>query len=145
VEMVARCAARVRIEAPLLSHFGRTALLRPGIVFGLAAFSEKHIRRAVRNLRRALHAPKFPGIVRRRLDTSSTTIHPPNELGSYERPSFRACVTNGELLQPAEANGFDVFLTGSRTQSMSRTFPREGSRLSLFCHSARNRRRAVHA
>jgi hypothetical protein len=71
---VACFAARAGIEAPLLSRFGRTALLRPGIVFGFAPFSEKQIRRAVRRLRRALEAAIRPGIIRRLLNSSATPI-----------------------------------------------------------------------
>jgi GntR family transcriptional regulator / MocR family aminotransferase len=53
-QVVADCATRAGIEVPLLSQFGRTALLRPGVLFGFAAFSEKQIRRAVGKLRRRL-------------------------------------------------------------------------------------------
>jgi GntR family transcriptional regulator / MocR family aminotransferase len=73
-QLVASCAARAGIEAPLLSQFGRTALLRPGIVFGFAPFSEKQIRRAVGHLRRALEAAIRPGIVRRLLNSSAAPI-----------------------------------------------------------------------
>lgn len=71
-QFVADSAARAGIEAPLLSRFGRTALLRPGIVFGFAAFSEKQIRRAVRKLRRALQTATRPGVIRRLLHSSAT-------------------------------------------------------------------------
>lgn len=57
-QVVANAATSAGIELPLLSHFGRTALLRPGVVFGFAGFSEKQIRRAVRRLRRALQSKK---------------------------------------------------------------------------------------
>lgn len=64
---LAGCAAAAGIELPLLSSFGRTALVRPGVVFGFAAFSEKQIRSAVRKLARALRAATRPGFVDRLL------------------------------------------------------------------------------
>jgi GntR family transcriptional regulator / MocR family aminotransferase len=64
---LAGCAAAAGIELPLLSSFGRTALVRPGVVFGFAAFSEKQIRSAVRKLARALRAATRPGLVDRLL------------------------------------------------------------------------------
>lgn len=67
-QVVAECAARAGVELPVLSCFGRTALLRPGVVFGFAAFSEKQIRRAVRKLRRALEGSMRPRLVSRLFD-----------------------------------------------------------------------------
>jgi GntR family transcriptional regulator / MocR family aminotransferase len=66
-EMVADCAAAAGVELPLISSFGRTALVRPGVVFGFAAFPEKQIRSAVRKLARALRAATRPGFVDRLL------------------------------------------------------------------------------
>ena len=57
-QAVANCAETAGVELPLLSKFGHTALMRPGVVFGFAAFSEKQIRRAVRRLRSALRSKK---------------------------------------------------------------------------------------
>ena len=54
--VVAHCAAAAGVELPLLSSFGRTALMRPGVVFGFASFSEKQIRRAVQKLGGALRS-----------------------------------------------------------------------------------------
>jgi DNA-binding transcriptional MocR family regulator len=54
--VVACCAAEEGVELPMLSSFGRTALMRPGVVFGFAAFSEKQIRSAAQKLGRALRS-----------------------------------------------------------------------------------------
>ena len=59
-QVVAHCAAAAGVDLPLLSSFGRTALMRPGVVFGFAAFSEKQIRRAVQKLGRRLRASMRP-------------------------------------------------------------------------------------
>jgi GntR family transcriptional regulator / MocR family aminotransferase len=55
--VVLACAATAGIELPLVSSFGKTALVRPGVVFGFASFSEKMIRQAVRTLGQALRSP----------------------------------------------------------------------------------------
>jgi DNA-binding transcriptional MocR family regulator len=55
--VVSACAAAAGIELPLVSSFGKTALVRPGVVFGFASFSEKMIRQTVRTLGQALRSP----------------------------------------------------------------------------------------
>jgi GntR family transcriptional regulator / MocR family aminotransferase len=62
--VVANCAAAAGVELPLLSSFGRTALMRPGVVFGFASFSEKQIRRAVKKLARSLRSKAGSRITR---------------------------------------------------------------------------------
>lgn len=59
-ERVASSAAQAGIELPLLSNFGKTALVRPGVVFGFAAFSEKVIRQTVKSLGEILRGPQMP-------------------------------------------------------------------------------------
>ena len=66
-EMVAKCAKAAGVQLPLLSRFGRTALLRPGVVFGFASFREQQLRHAVRKLGRALRAARGPGFLDRLL------------------------------------------------------------------------------
>jgi GntR family transcriptional regulator / MocR family aminotransferase len=61
---VANCAAVAGVELPVLSSFGRTALMRPGVVFGFASFSENQIRRAVKKLGRRLRAKAASGVAR---------------------------------------------------------------------------------
>jgi GntR family transcriptional regulator / MocR family aminotransferase len=59
--VVANGAARAGIELPMLSSFGRTALVRPGVVFGFASFSERMIRGTIERFGHALKAPrKYP-------------------------------------------------------------------------------------
>jgi GntR family transcriptional regulator / MocR family aminotransferase len=61
--VVANGAARAGIELPLLSSFGRTALVRPGVVFGFASFSERMIRNTISRFGLALKAPqKYPAL-----------------------------------------------------------------------------------
>jgi GntR family transcriptional regulator/MocR family aminotransferase len=75
-DVVANGAARAGIELPLLSSFGKTALTRPGVVFGFASFSERMIRQTVERFGQALRSPqKFPAL------PSAPTLAPP-------RPSF---------------------------------------------------------
>jgi GntR family transcriptional regulator/MocR family aminotransferase len=59
-EWVTSSAAQAGIELPLLSTFGKTALMRPGVVFGFAAFSEKIIRQTVKSLGDMLRGPRIP-------------------------------------------------------------------------------------
>ena len=59
-ERVTSSAAQAGIELPLLSTFGKTALVRPGVVFGFAAFSEKIIRQTVKSLGEMLRGPQMP-------------------------------------------------------------------------------------
>ena len=59
-ERVTSSAAQAGIELPLLSTFGKTALVRPGVVFGFAAFSEKIIRQTVKSLGEILRGPQMP-------------------------------------------------------------------------------------
>ncbi|HEX4230448.1 MAG TPA: PLP-dependent aminotransferase family protein [Bryobacteraceae bacterium] len=56
--MVANSAASAGIELPVLSSYGRTALVRPGVLFGFASFAEKTIRQTVQRLGQALRAPE---------------------------------------------------------------------------------------
>jgi GntR family transcriptional regulator / MocR family aminotransferase len=73
---VANGAARAGIELPLLSSFGKTAMVRPGVVFGFASFSERMIRQTIERFGQALRAPeKFPAL------PSAPTVAP-------SRPSF---------------------------------------------------------
>jgi GntR family transcriptional regulator/MocR family aminotransferase len=74
-QAVANCAAAAGVELPLLSSFGRTALVRPGVVFGFAAFSERQIRSAVRKLARALLGTTRPRFLDR-LVRRPPQIHP---------------------------------------------------------------------
>jgi GntR family transcriptional regulator/MocR family aminotransferase len=61
--VVANGAARAGIELPLLSSYGRTALVRPGVVFGFASFSERIIRETIQRFAQALKAPqKYPAL-----------------------------------------------------------------------------------
>lgn len=55
---VANSAASAGIELPLLSSYGRTALVRPGVLFGFASFTEKKIRQTIHRLGQALRAPE---------------------------------------------------------------------------------------
>jgi GntR family transcriptional regulator/MocR family aminotransferase len=55
---VANSAASAGIELPLLSSYGRTALVRPGVLFGFASFTEKKIRQTIHRLSQALRAPE---------------------------------------------------------------------------------------
>jgi GntR family transcriptional regulator/MocR family aminotransferase len=62
-QVVANGAARAGIELPLLSSFGKTALVRPGVVFGFASFSERVIRATIQRFAHALKAPqKYPAL-----------------------------------------------------------------------------------
>jgi GntR family transcriptional regulator/MocR family aminotransferase len=56
--MVANSAASAGIELPILSSYGKTALVRPGVLFGFASFAERTIRQTVRRLGEALRAPE---------------------------------------------------------------------------------------
>ena len=62
--LVTTCAAEAGVELPVLSTFGRTALMRPGVVFGFAAFNEKQIRGATQKLGRALRSKASVGAAR---------------------------------------------------------------------------------
>jgi GntR family transcriptional regulator/MocR family aminotransferase len=55
---VANSAASAGIELPILSSYGRTALVRPGVLFGFASFAERTIRQTVHRLGQALRAPE---------------------------------------------------------------------------------------
>jgi GntR family transcriptional regulator/MocR family aminotransferase len=55
--VVANCAASAGIELPLLSNYGRTALVRPGVLFGFASYSEKKIKETIHKLGKALRSP----------------------------------------------------------------------------------------
>jgi GntR family transcriptional regulator/MocR family aminotransferase len=62
--VVADGAARAGVELPLLSSFGRTALVRPGVVFGFASFSERMIRGTVAKFSQVLKsADKYPPLL----------------------------------------------------------------------------------
>jgi GntR family transcriptional regulator / MocR family aminotransferase len=56
--VVSNCAATTGIDLPLISNFGRTALVRPGVIFGFASFSEDLIRQMVKTLGQALRSPR---------------------------------------------------------------------------------------
>ena len=53
---IADCANSTGLELPPLSAFGKTALVRPGVVFGFASFSEEKIRQSIRALGQALRS-----------------------------------------------------------------------------------------
>jgi hypothetical protein len=73
---VANGAARAGIELPMLSSYGKTAMVRPGVVFGFASFSERMIRQTIERFGQALRTPqKFPAL------PSAPALAPP-------RPSF---------------------------------------------------------
>jgi GntR family transcriptional regulator/MocR family aminotransferase len=55
---VANSAAGAGIELPVLSSYGRTALVRPGVLFGFASFTEKKIRQTIQRLGQALRGPE---------------------------------------------------------------------------------------
>jgi GntR family transcriptional regulator / MocR family aminotransferase len=75
-DVVANGAARAGIELPLLSTFGKTALTRPGVIFGFASFSERMIRQTIERFGQALRSPqKVPAL-------------PPAPTLSPARPSF---------------------------------------------------------
>jgi DNA-binding transcriptional MocR family regulator len=57
-EYVANSAAAAGVELPLLSSYGKTALTRPGVLFGFASYSEPRIRDTVKALGRALQVPE---------------------------------------------------------------------------------------
>ncbi|HEX3681115.1 MAG TPA: PLP-dependent aminotransferase family protein [Bryobacteraceae bacterium] len=63
-QAVTHCAAAAGVELPVLSNFGRTALMRPGVVFGFASFSEKQIRRAAKKLGSALRSKAVSSVAR---------------------------------------------------------------------------------
>jgi GntR family transcriptional regulator / MocR family aminotransferase len=74
--VVANGAARAGIELPMLSSYGKTAMVRPGVVFGFASFSERMIRQTIERFGQALRTPqKFPAL------PSAPALAPP-------RPSF---------------------------------------------------------
>lgn len=58
--VVSNCAASAGVELPLVSSFGRTALVRPGVIFGFASYSEKMIRQTVALLGQTLRSPQPP-------------------------------------------------------------------------------------
>lgn len=60
-EVLTNCAASAGIELPLLSSYGRTALVRPGVVFGFAAYTEKKIRHTIQKLGQALRTHEHHG------------------------------------------------------------------------------------
>lgn len=64
-QTVAACASAARLDLPPLSRFGRTALLRPAVVFGFASFTEKQIAAAVKRLARALRRATRPAFFQR--------------------------------------------------------------------------------
>jgi GntR family transcriptional regulator/MocR family aminotransferase len=79
--VVSNCAATAGIDLPLISSFGRTALVRPGVLFGFASFSEKMIRQMVKTLGQALRSPQpHP--------EPQKVLPPPREPGGTERPGF---------------------------------------------------------
>ena len=57
-EQLSTSALKLGIELPGLGSYGHTALTRPGVVFGFAAFAEEQIRSAVQKLAFGLEA--FP-------------------------------------------------------------------------------------
>lgn len=70
--VVANGAARAGIELPMLSNFGKTALVRPGVVFGFASFSERVIRQTIERFGQALRSPqKLPAL------PAAPTLTPP--------------------------------------------------------------------
>ena len=59
-KFVAASAANAGIDLPLLSSYGKTAMVRPGVVFGFASFTEKKIKETVQRLGKALRSPEDP-------------------------------------------------------------------------------------
>ena len=64
-QAIAACAASADVQVRPLSGFGRTALLRPGVVFGFASFTEKQIGGAVKRLGRALRSATRPSLLQK--------------------------------------------------------------------------------
>lgn len=55
-DLFAECVEKTGLDVPLLSTFGKTALVRPGVVFGFAPFSEIKIRQSISALGKALRS-----------------------------------------------------------------------------------------
>jgi GntR family transcriptional regulator/MocR family aminotransferase len=69
-DLVTECAEKTGVELPLLSTFGKTALVRPGVVFGFASFSEAKIRQSVKALGKALRSAHKSRMRQRRRNRS---------------------------------------------------------------------------
>src|SRR5262249_54096500 len=57
-EFVKSSAAQAAVELPLISTYGRTALVRPGVLFGFASYGEQKIRETIHRLGQALRSPE---------------------------------------------------------------------------------------
>jgi GntR family transcriptional regulator/MocR family aminotransferase len=57
-EFVKNSAAQAAVELPLISTYGRTALVRPGVLFGFASYGEQKIRETIQRLAQALRSPE---------------------------------------------------------------------------------------
>jgi GntR family transcriptional regulator/MocR family aminotransferase len=76
---VANAAAGAGIELPVLSSYGRTAMVRPGVLFGFASFTEKKIRQTIQRLGQALRGPE---------PNYKALLPAPVPLASSEKPGF---------------------------------------------------------
>jgi GntR family transcriptional regulator/MocR family aminotransferase len=57
-EFVKNSAAQAAVELPLVSTYGRTGLVRPGVLFGFASYGEQKIRETIQRLGQALRSPE---------------------------------------------------------------------------------------
>ncbi|MBV9760143.1 MAG: PLP-dependent aminotransferase family protein [Acidobacteriaceae bacterium] len=64
-QAVVQSASGAQVDVRPLSSFGRTALLRPGVVFGFAGSSEKQIAAAVKRFARTLRGAARPNFLQR--------------------------------------------------------------------------------
>ena len=75
-DLVAECAEKAGLDLPLLSSFGKTALVRPGVVFGFAPFSENKIRQSISALGKALRSAQKARLRQRRKERASSERQP---------------------------------------------------------------------
>jgi len=80
-DMFAECAEKTGLDVPLLSTFGKTALVRPGVVFGFAPFSEIKIRQSISALGKALRTAQKA----RRRQTRKERASPEQLVGFFRR------------------------------------------------------------
>ena len=85
-ESVRNAAASAGVELPLLSSYGKTALVRPGVVFGFASYNESKIRQMVRRFGQVLRHKSQSAI-----EEPAAMKALPAPFGSYaqtEKPNF---------------------------------------------------------
>jgi GntR family transcriptional regulator / MocR family aminotransferase len=70
-DLFAECAEKTGLDVPLLSTFGKTALVRPGVVFGFAPFSEIKIRQSISALGKALRSAQKARVRQKRKERAS--------------------------------------------------------------------------